>query len=131
MKLIYKDHKGRPCIEKYYLYHLDSFISMCQFIVDKKMKTLSWDSKLSIRKGRRYDKILSKDVGNPSNSPHNNSNEKVWGFVDKTNGDILKPASWNAPAKHARGNIYEEDCMQFIGPYGPAYMDTIKEYYGA
>lgn len=26
-------------------------------------------------------------------------------FVDMSNGDILKAASWSAPAKHARGNI--------------------------
>ena len=26
-------------------------------------------------------------------------------FVDRTNGDILKPASWRGPAKGARGNI--------------------------
>lgn len=29
----------------------------------------------------------------------------VYAFIDLTNGDILKPASWKAPAKHARGNI--------------------------
>ena len=27
-------------------------------------------------------------------------------FVDNTNGNVLKAASWNAPAKHARGNIF-------------------------
>lgn len=26
-------------------------------------------------------------------------------FIDKTTGDIFKPASFNAPAKHARGNV--------------------------
>lgn len=30
----------------------------------------------------------------------------VFAFVDLSNGDILKPASWQKPAKHARGNIY-------------------------
>lgn len=33
----------------------------------------------------------------------------VHSFVDKKTGDILKPASWNAPAKHARGNIFDAD----------------------
>jgi hypothetical protein len=27
------------------------------------------------------------------------------GFIDLTNGDILKADGWKAPAKHARGNI--------------------------
>jgi len=40
-----------------------------------------------------------------------------------TNGDIRKPASWKAPAKHARGNITDEkEGMGWMGPYGPAYL---------
>lgn len=31
-----------------------------------------------------------------------------YAFVDLETGDILKPASWKAPAKHARGNIFDE-----------------------
>jgi len=31
----------------------------------------------------------------------------VYAFIDKSNGDVLMPASWSAPAKHARGNIYQ------------------------
>ena len=38
-------------------------------------------------------------------------------------GDIFKPASWNAPAKHARGNIYDESKgMSQMNPYGPNYL---------
>lgn len=37
-------------------------------------------------------------------------------------GDILKPASWKTPAKHARGNILDEHGgMSQMGPHGPAY----------
>jgi len=47
----------------------------------------------------------------------------AWAFVDKTTGDILKPASWAAPAKHARGNIFDQaGGMAHIGPYGPNYL---------
>ena len=123
--MIYKDHMGELCSEKYYLQFRDEFIQKCQDVVDEDMKKYSWVNKLSVNKGRRYDKIISKDIGTSSNQT------RVWAFIDKTNGDILKPESWKKPAKHARGNIYEDDCMQFIGPYGPAYMDTIKDYYGA
>ena len=122
--MIYKDHMGELCSEKYYLQFRDEFIQKCQDVVDEDMKKYSWVNKLSVNKGRRYDKIISKDIGTSSNQT------RVWAFIDKTNGDILKPESWKKPAKHARGNIYEDDCMQFIGPYGPAYMDTIKDYYG-
>ena len=47
----------------------------------------------------------------------------VWGFVVKEDdgkfkkGDILKPASWSAPAKNkARGNIFEEYTVNWTGP---------------
>ena len=123
--MIYKDHMGELCSEKYYLQFRDEFIQKCQDVVDEDMKKYSWVNKLSVDKGRRYDKIISEDIGTSSNQT------RVWAFIDKTNGNILKPESWKKPAKHARGNIYEDDCMQFIGPYGPAYMDTIKDYYGA
>jgi hypothetical protein len=44
-------------------------------------------------------------------------------FVDMATGDVLKAASWAAPAKHARGNIYDADNgLSGMGPYGPAQM---------
>jgi len=44
-------------------------------------------------------------------------------FVDKTNGNVLKAASWNAPAKHARGNIFNADNgLGCCGPYSVAYL---------
>jgi hypothetical protein len=44
-------------------------------------------------------------------------------FVDKTTGDVLKPASWKAPAKHARGNIFDaKNGLASMGPHGPAYL---------
>ena len=47
----------------------------------------------------------------------------AWAFVDIKTGDVLKPASWKSPAKHARGNIFDEsNGLRKIGPYGPAYL---------
>ncbi len=44
-------------------------------------------------------------------------------FVDMETGDVLMPASWAAPAKHARGNIYDQwNGLKSMGPYGPAYL---------
>lgn len=65
--------------------------------------------KLSVRDGHRY-LIITRD-----GSAH--------AFIDKTNGDILKPATYRAPAKHARGNIFADDNgMNCMGPYGPCYL---------
>ena len=103
----------------------DEFLKGCQKIVDEGMHNFSWKRKLTARKGSKYIKIISEDVGGNMNS------RTVWGFVDKSNGDILKPANWKSPAKHNRGNIFDEDPLLFIGQYGPAYMDQIRKYYGA
>ena len=65
--------------------------------------------KFEARQGGRYIKIIQ---GN-----------SVTTFIDRTNGDVLKSASANAPAKHARGNIFHDDngltCMT---NYGPCYL---------
>ena len=103
----------------------DIFIDECQTLVDEHNRKHHWETLLEVKPGRKYIKIIAKDIGDKMNG------SRVWAFIDKSNGDILKPAGWKAPARHARGNIYDENPMLFIGPHGPAYMDTIKEYYGA
>lgn len=51
------------------------------------------------------------------------SRRSAWAFVDLKNGDILKPASWQAPAKHSRGTVMADDFgASAVGPYGPAYL---------
>jgi len=83
-----------------------------------------WDEKFSYReyrpltykKGRKYIKII--DEGS------------VWAFVSMKNGDVkgsrvkfgdlLKPASRNSPAKHARGNIFEGTARYSF--WGPEYI---------
>ena len=43
-------------------------------------------------------------------------------FIDRINGDVLKPASWKTPAKGARGNIFDSsNGMSRMGHYGPEY----------
>lgn len=45
-------------------------------------------------------------------------NNRIVCFIDKTTGDIFKPATHAAPAKHARGNINSpQNGMEAIG-YG-------------
>ena len=59
--------------------------------------------------GKRYVKVVR--------------NTSAYCFIDKTNGDVLKAASWKSPAKHARGNIFDEhNGLKHMGPYGPAYL---------
>lgn len=66
---------------------------------------------LLVSQGVKYIKITSTGTGS------------VEAFVDKTTGDVLKAASWRAPAKHARGNIFDiRNGMGMMTPYGPAYL---------
>lgn len=74
---------------------------------------------LKIQKGKRYIKVVQTRRGQKGGS--------VWAFVDaqegNTFGDILKPASWKAPAKHARGNVFDGSWgVNSVGVYGPAYL---------
>lgn len=45
----------------------------------------------------------------------------AFGFVDLTSGDILKAAGWSAPAKDARGNVFDSDFLNAFTPYGVVY----------
>ena len=65
--------------------------------------------------GERYIKITRVREGQIGGS--------AYGFIDRTNGDVLMAASWRAPAKHARGNVLQPDNgLDCVGPYGIAYL---------
>ena len=79
--------------------------------IDKKMD-------LSLKKGRKFIKVV-----------HDNS---VWGFVALVDGehkgapmkrgDILKAATWRAPAKHSRGSIFDAEMHKSFSWTGPNYL---------
>lgn len=72
------------------------------------------------RRDRNNDGVVS-----PSGSIHcfvDMVGGKVMDVLGKV-GDIYKPASFKAPARHARGNIFSDDFgVSCMGPYGPAYL---------
>ena len=125
--MTYLNHLLEKVPETHYLHYRDTFIGEIQSLVDeyREKNGFDWELNIVINKGRRYDKIVKEETLRYRTST------SVYGFIDKTNGNILKAATWKAPAKHPRGNIYEDDRMQFMGPYGPYYMDSIKSHYGA
>jgi len=73
---------------------------------------------LSLKPGRKFIKVV-----------HNNS---VWGFVAKVDGvhkglpmlkgDILKAATWRAPAKHSRRSIFDSEMHKSFSWTGPNYL---------
>lgn len=68
-------------------------------------------------KGRKYAKIFRRGPGVNS----------CYCFISLETGEIFKPATWSAPAKHARGTIFQSDAELFgdgkvCGPYGIIYL---------
>ena len=71
---------------------------------------------LHVKSGRKFDKVIG--------------GSSVWGFIAKTDGvlkgipyfvgDVFKAAGWAAPAKWARGNIF--DGGKFYQWTGPNYL---------
>ena len=76
------------------------------------------NSLVSLRPGRKFIKVVE---GN-----------RVWGFVAKVDGthkgvpmlkgDILKAATWRAPAKHSRGSIFDSEMHKSFSWTGPNYL---------
>lgn len=99
----------------------ESFLKGCQKIVDINMKNSpSFGKRLDVKKGKKYWKIVDISTHEGKDTTQDGS---VWAFINTINGDVLKPASWSAPAKHARGNIYDDkNGLGAITPYGPGYM---------
>lgn len=74
------------------------------------------DTTLSLKWGQRYIKVIADDAAG-------RGQRSVWAFLDQTTGDVLKAASWKAPAPHARGNLFDETGgLGRVGPYGPEYL---------
>jgi len=55
---------------------------------------------------------------------YNGTQNSIYCFVDKSNGDIYKAATWRAPAKHVRGSIFDKNFSWDKGVtlYGGAYL---------
>ena len=98
---------------------LNTFVAGCQTIINKSHEEAKFNfpvDNLSVVMGSRYAKVVRQ-------SP-NASNLSVYCFIDKTNGDVLKAATFKQPAKGVRGNIYEDSGLACMTPYGAAYKTT-------
>jgi hypothetical protein len=91
---------------------LATFVDGCDRIINRD-STGGLVRKLDTMLGHRYVRVVRTDYGSRS----------VHCFVDRTNGDVLKADGWKRPAKHARGNIFDQhNGLGSMGPYGPAYL---------
>ena len=71
--------------------------------------------------GRKYLKVISMEwkddaqYGRINAAPAGYQASTVHAFVDKKTGDVFLPASWNAPAKGARFNLFQNKEALFEG----------------
>ena len=73
---------------------------------------------LSLKPGRKFIKVVE--------------GTRVWGFIAKVDGthkgvpmlkgDILKAATWRAPAKHSRGSIFDSEMHKSFSWTVPNYL---------
>ncbi len=94
---------------------LHSFLNFVKGRVDERYeKTLSELSRptFTLDVGRKYIRIVCNRA--PGSSRY------VYGFVDATNGNLLKAAGWKAPALNfPRGNVFKpETWPRAAGDYG-------------
>ena len=69
--------------------------------------------KFEIREGKKYYKVVQVEY-----DTFQNRNEyrdgSVHAFVDKNTGNVYKPASWKAPAKHVRYSFQSPEDIRFL-----------------
>lgn len=95
--------------------HLNTWLVAAQALVDdymaRRFPTLPREV-LTVEPGRRYARVVRS----------HGEQRSAYCFIDLQNGDILKTATWRAPAKHPRGNIFAPDPVAGLGPYGADYL---------
>ncbi len=67
--------------------------------------------------GRKYIKLIRAE-NDPATGERRAYSASVHSFVEVATGDIFKPASFSAPAKHARGNIYRGNGAEALTDVG-------------
>lgn len=81
----------------------------------------NWLSDVSIESGRKYARVYI------MSGIDSIDNKRIFAFVDVNTGDIFKPATWRAPAKHARGNVLsDENGMEAVSVGGSPHIKYMR-----
>lgn len=101
---------------------LAEFCAACQKLIDKSYEQYDRikPPKLAFTTGKRYARFVKHERNNDGTPAVGGS---AYCFVDLDNGDVLKPDGWKRPAKHARGNLNDQNRgLGWMSGYGPAYL---------
>ena len=118
----YTEEYCKAITENYKIYHTRSMESMAASDPDstypsEELKRIQNGTanlmKFEIREGKKYYKVVQVEY-----DTFQNRNEyrdgSVHAFVDKNNGNVYKPASWKAPAKHVRYSFQSPEDIRFL-----------------
>ena len=117
----YTEDYCKAITENYRLYHIrtlqgnlsGNYPEYAQRQLDEIKNGTANLMKFEIREGKKYYKIVQVEY-----DTFQNRNEyrdgSVHAFVDKNNGNVYKPASWKAPAKHVRYSFQSPEDIRFL-----------------
>ena len=124
-RIFIKDYTNLYCeaiTENYRLYHIDSMERMVASEPDssypsEELKRIQNGTanlmKFEIREGKKYYKIVQVEF-DTFQGRNEYRDSSVHSFVDKNNGNVYKPASWKAPAKHVRFTFQKPEDIRFL-----------------
>lgn len=106
---------------------IDDWLKLCQELVDNQINQTTKSYRVTLRKDgnpRKYQRIVSEYLPNPNSNYRGSKSTHAWAFINLDTGDVLLPKSWDSPAKHPRGNLYDQqNGMSMITSWtGPQYL---------
>tara|TARA_B100000678_G_scaffold8899_1_gene7396 strand:- start:9 stop:470 length:462 start_codon:yes stop_codon:yes gene_type:complete len=118
----YTEDYCKAITENYKIYHTDSMKRMAASDPDssypkKELQRIEDGTanlmKFEIREGKKYYKIVQVEF-DTFQGRNEYRDSSVHSFVDKNTGDVYKPASWKAPAKHVRFTFQNPEDIRFL-----------------
>ena len=116
----YTQHYCKAITENYRMYHIDSLTrdnhpspEYAQQQLDEIENGTANLMKFEIREGKKYYKIVQVEF-DTFQGRNEYRDSSVHAFVDKNNGNVYKPASWKAPAKHVRFTFQKPEDIRFL-----------------
>ena len=116
----YTQHYCKAITENYRMYHIDSLTrdnhpspEYAQQQLDEIENGTAKLMKFEIREGKKYYKIVQVEFDTYQNR-NQYRDRSVHAFVDKNTGNVYKPASWKAPAKHVRFTFQKPEDIRFL-----------------
>lgn len=96
---------------------LENLKELCQ-VLEQRSTSVAMNRKFLIERGRKNYKVVAQE----ENSEGKVITRHVHCFVDMSNGNVYKAASWSGPAKGIRYNLVDpesfDQAIRFADPHG-------------